>query len=64
MAGLNYGRKYMAKPFTFPEGVSFVEKLNKWIVRVKKQKANLTTIAQFDKKEDAEKYYNDFLLGG
>lgn len=65
--GLNRGVKYtlnhtVRESSNTKEGVSFGEKSNKWLVRVKNETQSkscrpFVVVAQFDKKEDAEEYY-------
>lgn len=65
--GLNRGRKYTYKfnvdeSSKTEEGVSFGEKSNKWLVRVKNKTKSASVrpfiiIAQYDNKEDAEEHY-------
>lgn len=64
MGGLNFGRKYLM-PKILPEGVSFIKKLNKWVVRIKRETKNslgrrrvdIISIAAYKKKSDADKHY-------
>ena len=63
MSGLNYGYKY-CRLHQFSEGVSWADKIGKWIVRVKRYGKGhnghtqfLTTIGSYDKKEDADECY-------
>ncbi len=61
MAGLTYGYTY-GQPNSpqYPEGVTFVSKINKWIVRVKR-KRGLTTIAGYKTEEEARAHYNNYI---
>lgn len=73
MTGLNMGRKYTYKfnvdeSSKGSEGVSFGKKSQKWLVRIKNQGKSrcarpFIIMAQFTKKEDAEKYYADLCDG-
>ena len=61
MAGLNYGYTYNSKKGIRTDretGVIYNDKRNKWMVRIKKKNGHVSTLAQFDNKEDAEKCYN------
>ncbi len=60
MAGLNYGNTYTKKRGMYRNkniGVSYADKIDKWIVRVLK-KGVVTTIAQFKTKDEADEYYD------
>lgn len=61
MSGLNYGYTYTKKAGMFKNktvGVSYVEKLKKWIVRVYKNGTRqVTTVASFNTKEEADQFY-------
>ena len=59
MAGLNYGSSFRMKKQN-QEGVIFMPKIGKWIVRARKKTpptGTLTTIGSFFSKAEAEKFY-------
>lgn len=62
MSGLNYGYKYTIRKNILknkPVGVGYADKIKKWIVRIYKNNTKqVITIAKFDKKLDAEIYYD------
>ncbi|MEK6883896.1 MAG: hypothetical protein AABY22_29975 [Nanoarchaeota archaeon] len=61
MGGFNYGNKYRRGGYwAYKVGVFYAPKIKKWIVRINK-KSSYTTIAQFDKKEDADECYKSEL---
>lgn len=64
MAGLNYGYSYTKKAGMYKNktvGVCFAKKLNKWIVRVYKNRTKIvTTVASFETKEAAEEFYKNW----
>lgn len=60
MSGLNYGKSYIHKRGMYVNkkvGVSYVESIQQWVVRILK-KGTVTTLAKFKNKEDADNYYN------
>lgn len=63
MSGLYYGNRYKKFP-PKKEGVHFMIKTGKWVVRIKKlvnEKSGLhvtSTIAQYDTQEEAQDCYN------
>ena len=61
MSGLNYGYSYTKRAGMFKNktvGVSYDEKLKKWIVRVYKNGTKqVTTVASFDTKEAADEFF-------
>lgn len=68
MAGLNYGNTYHHKK-QMPEGVVWGDKINKWLVRIKRERINvrgkrmveIASIASYLKKEDAEEHFNNLI---
>ena len=63
MAGLNYGNKFRrVEDWAYKIGVFYAPKIKKWIVRINKN-SSYTTIAQFDKKEDADERYKSAVAG-
>lgn len=64
MSGLNYGYSYTKRAGMFKNktvGVIYIEKINKFIVRVYKNKTKVvTTIASFDTEKDANKFYKKY----
>ena len=61
MSGLNYGYTYTQRAGMFKNktvGVSYIDRLKKWIVRVYKDGTRqVTTVASFDTKEAAEEFF-------
>ena len=59
MSGLNYGSSFRMKKHN-AEGVTFMPRIGKWIVRVKKKtppKGTIITLASFLDKKSAEECY-------
>ncbi len=63
MAGLNYGRKFRRRGHNHTindKGVFYIDKINKWIVRVFKNNAHITTIAQFNTEAEAKTFFENY----
>lgn len=62
MAGLNYGNRFKRyKPWSYKEGIFYVEQIDKWIVRVTiGATKRTTTISKHETEEEAQEAFDTY----